>query len=640
MAMRTGVDRSWKRGLLFRLAPLLALAVSVLLLESALRIAGYGHSGEYLRLRDIGGKPHWVEDRNYFRAFFPPNLLPSVEPLAVPADRGGAVRVVVLGESAALGTPEPAFGFSRILDRMLSHRHPDLAFEVVNVSATAINTHVLADLAPRLRALQPDLFVVYAGHNEVVGPFGPGTVFAPFLADLRLVKAAIFLGRTRTGQLVRDAWRRLAWMAHPPERWAGLRMFKERAIAPGAPCLRPVYRHFRRNLESIIASARSMGAGVILCTLGSRLRGFAPLASLEPQDGSDEAAAESGRALDHYLRARTLLSEGRAREAAGEFSLARDLDALRLRADSRLNASIRETAALSSGDGARLADAEAAFAAASPAGIPGRELFYEHVHPTFAGNHALARAVLAQADSLLLSRGLIAAIPADEPLDEEACRRSLALTGWDRLGMAERIATLLDRPPFAGRPGSEEEAAPLASERDSLAHYARDVGAAEVTEEYRQAVETYPADPILRKSFGAWLQALGQAGDAARQLEAALRFHPHDARARQLLALALVDQGLLVAAAAQYRQALADDPWLPELRNGLGNLLARQGDARGAIGQYRLALQSHPHLPEIHYNLGRAYADAERPAEAEAAYRKALNLDPGFKLAAQALGVR
>ena len=35
------------------------------------------------------------------------------------------LRIFVLGESAAMGTPEPAFGFSRILERLLQHRYPD-----------------------------------------------------------------------------------------------------------------------------------------------------------------------------------------------------------------------------------------------------------------------------------------------------------------------------------------------------------------------------------------------------------------------------------------------------------------------------------------------------------------------------------
>lgn len=622
------------KGVLFRLAPLLAFFILLAVIESALRLAGYGRDGAYLRERDIGGVPHLVADRSGFRAFFPPNLLPSLEPLAVPV-RKQALRVVVLGESAALGTPDPAFGFPRILERMLAHRYPDLPFEVINLSATAINSHVLADLTPRLAPLQPDFVVIYAGNNEVVGPYGPGTVFAPFLADIRLVKAGILLGRTRTGQLLLDLWRKAAWQLHPPERWAGLEMFRERAIAPGAPCLAPVYRHFRGNVTAMVASARGLGAQVILSTVASKLRGFAPLASLPPRD-SASGLGGLATAEARYLRGLDHLAAGRRAEAARDLIAARDLDALRLRADSRINAILRETVA-GAGPGVRLVDAEAAFAAADRQGLPGHDLFYEHVHMTFAGNHLLARVVLAAVDTSLLALGRIAAVPSDEPLDEEACRRGLGLTGWDRLGMAERILDLLSRPPFSGRPGADVERAAARRRVDSLAAYGGAPLAPEVLEEYRQALETFPEDPVVRRNHGEYLEALGLPAEAAAELSRVLAALPQDARSRQLLARALASQGRLPEAAREYRAALAEDPWLPELRNGLGNLLVRQGDHRGAIGQYRLALQVQPHLPEIHYNLGRAYAGLSRPEEAARAWRQALALDPGFQPAAKAL---
>ena len=47
-------------------------------------------------------------------------------------------------------------------------------------------------------------------------------------------------------------------------------------------------------------------------------------------------------------------------------------------------------------EGIYLADVERSFADASADGTPGAELFYEHVHLTFAGNYRLAHTVLEQ----------------------------------------------------------------------------------------------------------------------------------------------------------------------------------------------------------------------------------------------------
>lgn len=626
------------RGLAYRLLPFIAFALALLGLEGGLRLAGYGYSGDYLRLRSIGGADYFTEDRDFFRAFFPPHLLPSIEPMAVPAAKGPrTVRIAVLGESAALGTPDPAFGFSRVLDRMLRHRHPDLDFEVVNLAATAVNSHVHADLAPRLAALRPDFFVVYAGNNEMIGPYGPGTVFAPFLADIRLVRAGIFLRRTRTGQLALSAWRNLGSAFKSkhksPERWAGLGMFRERAIAPGAPCLNPAYAHYRRNLEDLVAAARGMGAQVLLSTLGSNLRDFAPLASVAALDGPPAAPTAEAR----WENGQTLLALHKNAEALAELTAARDLDALRFRADSRVNAIVREVA-MTSGPGVRLADAEADFREASPQGIPGREFFHEHVHLTFAGNHRLAATVARGLDTLLLAAGRIAGVPGDEPLDAEVCRRELGLTGWSRLGMAEKMETLLSKPPFSDRRGGDLESQRAAGERAAWEAYQDATMAPEVLEEIQQARETHPADAVLARVQGEYLLALGRDSEASQAFTEALEALPQDARTRQLLAGSLVAQGRIEEALAQYHSGLDEDATLPELRNGLANLLVRHGDARGAISQYQLALQTQPNLPEVYYNLGRAYAQAEKHQEAVQAWQHALALDPGFQPAAKALG--
>ena len=83
--------------------------------------------------------------------------------------------------------------------------------------------------------------------------------------------------------------------------------------------------------------------------------------------------------------------------------LARDLDALRFRADSRINAIIREVAAEQEAAGVRLVDAEQSLAKSDLAvgGIPGDGLFYEHVHLTFDGNYLLARAYWTQVEAAL-----------------------------------------------------------------------------------------------------------------------------------------------------------------------------------------------------------------------------------------------
>src|SRR6185295_10746831 len=72
---------------------------------------------------------------------------------------------------------------------------------------------------------------------------------------------------------------------------------------------------------------------------------------------------------------------------------ARDLDTLRFRADTTINRLIREAAARHRAAGVGFVDVDEEFRKASPHGLPGDDLLYEHVHMTFAGNYVIAHAL-------------------------------------------------------------------------------------------------------------------------------------------------------------------------------------------------------------------------------------------------------
>src|SRR5690606_36369914 len=73
--------------------------------------------------------------------------------------------------------------------------------------------------------------------------------------------------------------------------------------------------------------------------------------------------------------------------ARAEFAAARDLDALPFRTTSRSNKTIREAA--EAFKGVRLLDLEEDLEAGH--GLPGNDLFLDHVHYNFEGNYLVAR---------------------------------------------------------------------------------------------------------------------------------------------------------------------------------------------------------------------------------------------------------
>lgn len=250
---------------------------------------------------------------------------------------------------------------------MLRRPQPGVEWEVHNAAMTAINSHVIVPIARECARLSPDVFVVLAGNNEAVGPYGPATVFGQAGLPMSLVNVANYVGATRAGQMLT----RIPGRDQPRE-WRGLEMFTQQRLGVSDPRLERRYDAFRQNLAEIVRTGTRAGAEVLLATVPVNLRHCPPFASA----GTNDAAQEFRGAVD-------LQRAGRVDEAAARFRRARGFDLLRFRADSRINDVIRDTAGR---ERARLVDTERSF------GIAGSDMFREHVHFTPAGSLAQMQA--------------------------------------------------------------------------------------------------------------------------------------------------------------------------------------------------------------------------------------------------------
>src|SRR6185503_6405647 len=172
---------SKKRLWLFRvvaltLPPLLLLGI----LECVLRVISYGYPTTFFLIQTIGGKEFYVPNERFGFRFFPPALARTPFALRMPAKKpANTFRIFLFGESAAQGDPDPTFGVGRYLQALLRQRFPDTEFEVVCVAMTAINSHAVLPIARECAHLDGDLWIIYMGNNEIVGPYGAGTVFGP-----------------------------------------------------------------------------------------------------------------------------------------------------------------------------------------------------------------------------------------------------------------------------------------------------------------------------------------------------------------------------------------------------------------------------------------------------------------------------
>jgi tetratricopeptide (TPR) repeat protein len=425
-----------------------------------------------------------------------------------------------MGESVAFGDPDPTYGFGRYIEMMLRERYPEVKFEVINTSITAINSHALLPMVEDLVHYQPDLFIIYAGNTEVVGPFGPGTVLTPLDLSLPAIRARIFFNSTRVGQLVGKL---TSASQKNTKEWRGMEMFLDRQVRADSPQMRPVYENFATNLRDIVAVARRSGVPVLVSTVASNLKDCAPFASLhregirEDELRSWEGLVQQGAGLEHegsyaealklYLSAadidpqyaelqfriaRCLWAIGDFAGAKERFVRARDLDTLRFRADSRLNEIIRALAG--AGPGVGVVDSAAVLAGASAHEVPGSELFYEHAHMNPRGNYLLARALFLQIDSMMpaeLRRSAAAGVPS-----QEECERLLAFTPYDRLRVAGLVLGKLGRPPFTNQLNHSEEVLRVKSEAEGTTDYR------EIVAEYQWAIMQNPQDRLLHLNYG------------------------------------------------------------------------------------------------------------------------------------------
>lgn len=658
----------WRRWL-FRIALLLGLPVVLLGgLEAVLRLAGYGYPTSFFRPAVIEGRSCWVENDRFGLRFFPPELSRSPPPVVMRAAKpSGACRIFVLGESAALGDPRPAYGVSRYLQALLQERFPSGDFEVVCVAMTAINSHALVDIARECARRGGDIWIVYMGNNEMVGPFGAMGVLGPAAPPRPWVRVYLAAQRTRIGQWVAALSRRLHARAVPPGGWAGMKMFVEHQLPPDAPARAVVHRNFRRNLEAILVRARQAGVKVVLSTVAVNLRDCPPFATMSGRDvvaaareareqhvraginaetaGQWAAAAECferALALDpqwaeaHYRLGRCLARLGRTAAARAHFEAARDFDALPFRADSRINASIKEAAGRMSGEGLRFVDAEQTLAALSSDGIAGGDLFYEHVHLNNAGNYALARAWAEALSDWLPAPWRQSARP--DWASRETCERRLGLTDWNRMAVLEEVQARLQQPPFTGqayhRQRLEELRVAMAELRPRLGP--TNVPAARAL--YLEALDAFPNDHRLHENYAEFLEAVGDLAGATAQWEAVARLTPHHHLGHFQVGRLRARLGQWPEAEAALERAVARRPDLSEGWLELGKVHLAQERPERALKALREAQRLLPQDWRAACQIGRAWSRLERHDEAIAALREALRLQPGAQEARYLLG--
>ncbi|MDQ8185788.1 tetratricopeptide repeat protein [Pelagicoccus sp. SDUM812002] len=405
-------------------------------LELSLRLFGFGRDTRFfVPDEELGGSIYRTNPR-YTELFFPASF--GLKPFNFRIDRkksAGVKRVFLVGESAAMGVPEPGFGMAPQLEAILRNAYPDKAVEVYNLGITAINSHAILPIVEQAAGFDPDLFVFYIGNNEVVGPFGPGSAITEESPPLAFMRASLWLKGTRTGQLIERLIRVVASRSEANRDWGGMEMFTEETVPSEDPRLDRVYQDFAANLRDMLEVADVAGIPSVVSTVAVNHLDCAPFASV----GEVDADA-------HFQRGRSLWQAGEWEAAEKALRNALEFDALRFRADAEINDIVRR--ATNDFESATLVDAaESLFPG-------GRELFFEHVHLTFEGNYAIARELAVSAGPVLYPGSAAGPFLASEEVADK-----IGFTEVGRLAQWQAMNALVNRPPFTGQSTYTEDRA-------------------------------------------------------------------------------------------------------------------------------------------------------------------------------------
>jgi tetratricopeptide (TPR) repeat protein len=689
---RRGKPAWWVRLLAVVLSPILFLG----LVELVLSLIGYGYPRSFFVPWKASGQTVYLANSHYAEHFVPKQLSRTPEPCVLGRKGDSTVRIFVLGGSAAYGDPEPAYGFCRQLELLLNEHAGGKSFEVVNTAMTAMNSHVVRRIAQDCARFQPDLFLVWMGNNEVVGPYGPPTLPKSLYSSRRFINTCITAKKeTHVGQLLKDISERLRAKGQPEKKWQGMESFLASRMAADDPKLPVCYRHFRDNLNDIVRTAQRCGAGVILCTVPTNLRFCPPFGSqhkagltadrLAQWDrafregrrlelahdlaGALSAYEKAGRIDDSYADlafslGKCLEALGKSDEARRVLMQARDCDVLRFRADSAIQAVIGGRALTYAAQGVRLLELERA--------VDSADLFVDHVHLNFQGNFLAACAALGTIRQMLPRAGLKEPTRSEEDL-LHLCRQRLLYDGHEQYRLAMVVYQRKTVPPFAGQIDHDVELRNLYEELIRLRRAEPAGTESEAT--YLEAIRPRPQDTYLILRHGAFLAGAGRLREAIEIYRRALAARPFDMRIREALARLLAQSALKEEAVKVLTSKDAPDRYcrkdallllgahcaasgnIPEaaaIYDELGRREPENVDVlvnRAAAALHRndltgmkqcldKALVLDPGSVEALTNMGNYYAKQQRPREGAEWFAKAVQADPHSPLARMGLALQ
>jgi lysophospholipase L1-like esterase/Tfp pilus assembly protein PilF len=345
-------------------------------------------------------------------------------------------RVFVLGGSSAQGFPYArAASFPSQLQRRMEALHPEQYIEVINLGASAINSYTIQDILAEVLEQEPDLILIYAGHNEYYGALGPASSRAGVSSPV-WVRWILGLKEYRTYQLMENT---LAAFYQSDRNSANLMedMIGQSYIEKNSDMYQAGIEQFEYNMKDILEEIEKAEVPLILSTLASNMADQKPFHTQQKDENGKTAK-------DYFKLGRRALKYGASQKARDYLAKAREYDGLRFRAPAAINQVIRSMAAERE---LPLVDLEQLFDQEDPKGVAGKELLCDHLHPNMKGYFLMSRAFYDQ----MAIEGYIPSTPAIDfstAVFDSVLLSEMPFTRLDSIQSQRTLVNLLGNYPY------------------------------------------------------------------------------------------------------------------------------------------------------------------------------------------------
>jgi tetratricopeptide (TPR) repeat protein len=529
-------------------------------------------------------------NRSFLKKYFSSSdvLIPELKEDQFRIDRTkNSIRIFCLGESSMFGVPyQITANIPGMIRKQLRHLYPDREVEVINAAASAINSSVILDLAGDITALEPDLVLVYLGHNEFYGPGGVGASWLekklPFLTDAKNAANSLALVRTI------DSLTTSPKKASVREMTLMQQVSNDTKVPLASADAERVFSIYESNLRGMITLLQQKHIPVMFSTAASNLS-FPPFeyASLGANsEGEIISTFRNGDATALEQRLTTLYSKdstnafvnywlGQTEAKLGKFDEARrflirakDEDLLKFRAPERTNAILRSVCRELH---VPYIDADSLLRALSPHGISDSTLFWEHVHPNAYGYYCIASLFVSEMRSFNLlppprtnaprqrlpfQTDSLSICPVDLAFGDRSMRNLTSHWPFRNYTVTPAVLNTADDV-LTGIVENMYRSIFVWDEAcyRSAEHFERLGKMREAQTTYEAVLEEYPYNFYARYRLGSLFNLMGRPKDAIREFDAALVSNPAYTHARVERGLTNVNFGRLDAALADFEEA-------------------------------------------------------------------------------------